>query len=83
MLIFICVFVKYVDQIVLSQTLAKNLSHVCTKKLTTLYSAAEQMQSEQPTQAPQSTAGGKTTTTTIGIGGLGTANTSTVPTSER
>ncbi|EDO45182.1 predicted protein, partial [Nematostella vectensis] len=38
----------YVDQFVLSQTLAKSLAQVCTKKLSTLYLAAEQMQSEQP-----------------------------------
>lgn len=38
---------RYVDHLVLSQTLARNLAQVCSRKLSTLYSAAEQMQSEQ------------------------------------
>ena len=41
---------QYVDQIVLSQTLARSLAQVCSKKLSTLYSNAEQMQSEQQNQ---------------------------------
>ena len=68
------------DQIVLSQTLARNLSHVCTKKLSTLYSAAEQMQSEQPNPATQTATSGKTTA--IG-GGVPTSNSSSTNTNER
>ena len=41
---------QYVDQVVMSQTLARSLAQVCSKKLSTLYSAAEQMQSEQQNQ---------------------------------
>ena len=37
---------------VLTHTLARNLARVCTRKLSSLYSAAEQMQSEQQGQAP-------------------------------
>ncbi|XP_020601994.1 mediator of RNA polymerase II transcription subunit 12-like protein isoform X2 [Orbicella faveolata] len=38
----------------MSQTLARSLAQVCSKKLTTLYSAAEQMQSEQQSQGTNS-----------------------------
>ncbi|KAK3742868.1 hypothetical protein QZH41_007775 [Actinostola sp. cb2023] len=65
---------RYVDQIVLSQTLARNLSHVCTKKLSTLYSAAEQMQSEQSAPSPQPTVTAKTTAVT-GLPPSNTTNT--------
>ena len=38
----------------MSQTLARNLAQVCSRKLSTLYSAAEQMQSEQQNQGASS-----------------------------
>lgn len=53
-MILCIVLFQYVDQVVLSQTLARNLAQVCSKKLSTLYSAAEQMQSEQQSQGPSS-----------------------------
>lgn len=38
----------------MSQTLARSLAQVCSRKLSTLYSAAEQMQSEQQNQGASS-----------------------------
>ncbi|CAH3150356.1 unnamed protein product [Pocillopora meandrina] len=54
---------RYVDQIVMSQTLARVLAQVCSKKLSTLYSAAEQMQSEQQNQGTSSS--NKTSSTSV------------------
>ena len=56
-------FFQYVDQIVMSQTLARVLAQVCSKKLSTLYSAAEQMQSEQQNQGTSSS--NKTSSTSV------------------
>ena len=53
-IVFHSLSLQYVDQIVMSQTLARSLAQVCSKKLSTLYSAAEQMQSEQQTQGGNS-----------------------------
>ena len=55
---------QYVDQIVLSQTLARSLAQVCSKKLSTLYSNAEQMQSEQQNQGGTSSTN-KTSSTSV------------------
>ena len=55
---------QYVDQIVLSQTLARSLAQVCSKKLSTLYSNAEQMQSEQQNQGGTSNTN-KTSSTSV------------------
>ena len=57
------IFFQYVDQIVMSQTLARVLAQVCSKKLSTLYSAAEQMQSEQQNQGTSSS--NKTSSTSV------------------
>ena len=47
----------------MSQTLARVLAQVCSKKLSTLYSAAEQMQSEQQNQGTSSS--NKTSSTSV------------------
>ena len=56
---------QYVDQIVLSHTLARSLAQVCSKKLSTLYCNAEQMQSEQQNQGGTSSTSKTSSTSSV------------------